>query len=80
MTSSLKIFYHILNVGCSLNYNIFDFQAAGGSKAYSYSVSDSELATIDNEGKLDTHGGPGELRVKAFMPKSPDNHFESRVS
>ena len=44
-----------------------------------YNVSDPELATIDNEGKVTTHGGPGEFDVKAYMPKSPNNFFASRV-
>ena len=44
-----------------------------------YNVSDPELATVDNEGKVTTHGGPGEFDVKAYMPKSPNNFFESRV-
>ena len=54
-------------------------QAEGGSKTYMYNVSDSELATIDSEGHVVTHGGPGEFDVKAYMPKSPNNFWESRV-
>ena len=60
--------------------NIYDLlQAEGGSKAYSYSVSNDELATINNEGQFTSHSGPGEINVRAFMPKSPNNYFESRV-
>ena len=44
-----------------------------------YNVSDPELATIDNDGKLMTHGGPGELDVRVYMPKSPHNDFVARV-
>jgi len=61
------------------NYDVF-FKAEGGSKAYSYSVSNDELATINNEGQFTSHSGPGEIDVRAFMPKSPNNYFESRVS
>ena len=65
-------------------FNIFSFkicfQAKGGSKVYEYSVSNTELATVDNAGKVTTHSGPGEFDVKAYMPKSPNNFFESRVS
>jgi len=61
------------------SYDLF-FEAKGGSKVYEYSVSDPELAAVDNAGKVTTHSGPGEFDVKAYMPKSPNNFFEARVS
>ena len=56
------------------------WQAEGGSNTYLYNVSDPELATVDNEGKVTTGQlGPGEFTVKAYMPKSPNNFVESKV-
>ena len=60
-------------------FQVILLQAEGGSKTYLYNVSDPEFGTVDNEGKVTTHTGPGEFKVKAYMPKTPGNFVESKV-
>ena len=51
----------------------------GGSKVYQWSVSDEDIATVDNEGLITIHNGPGEVIVKAAMPNSPHNYDQIKV-
>jgi len=55
------------------------FKAEGGSKTYDWSVSDENLATVNNEGVVETIDGPGEFAVKASMPGSPHNFDQVKV-
>ena len=47
---------------------------------YGWSVSNEDMATIDNEGHMETLDGPGQFNVRAFMPDSPHNFAERRGS
>ncbi len=38
------------------------------------------MATIDSEGKVTTHGGPGVFDVRVAMVKGPQNYDEAKVS
>ncbi len=55
-------------------------QATGGGKVYTWSTSNEDLAVVDSEGKVNTHSGPGSIKVKAAMAKAPQNFDEVSVS
>lgn len=46
---------------------------------YTWSTDNEDLATIDNEGKATTHGGPGEFTVTAAMVKGAQNYDQAKV-
>ena len=45
------------------------YTASGGGKVYAWSTSNSSMATVDTEGKVTTHGGPGTFTVRVAMVK-----------
>ena len=55
------------------------YQASGGGKVYTWSTSNSSLATVDSEGKVTTHGGPGTFDVRVSMVNGPQNYDEAMV-
>lgn len=55
------------------------YTATGGGKVYTWSTDNEDLATIDNEGKATTHGGPGEFTVTAAMVKGAQNYDQAKV-
>ena len=45
------------------------YTASGGGKGYAWTTSNSSMATVDAEGKVTTHGGPGTFTVRVAMVK-----------
>ncbi len=46
---------------------------------YTWSSDKPELATVDSEGQVTTHGGPGMFTIKAAMIKGSQNSDQSKV-
>merc|ERR1712045_501183 len=46
------------------NYSL-TYKVTGGSKMYTYLAEPDSLATVDSEGKVKVHGGPGTVKVTA---------------
>lgn len=62
------------------NYTM-TYKAKGGGQVYSYSVSNEDVAKVDNDGHVFTEpiSTPVSFTVKAFMPKSEANFAASEV-
>ena len=53
------------------------YTASGGGKVYAWSTSNSSMATVDTEGRVTTHGGPGTFTVRVAMVNGPQNYDEA---
>ena len=47
------------------------YTASGGGKVYAWSTSNSSMATVNTEGQVTTHGGPGVFQVRVAMVNGP---------
>ena len=54
------------DAGKSPSYEL-TYAASGGGKVYTWSTSNSSMATVDTEGKVTSHGGPGVFQVRVAM-------------
>ena len=61
-----------------LNYSL-SYKVTGGSKVYSYLAEPSSLATVDVEGKVKVHSGPGTVIVTAGQSGNMGNNVTARV-
>ena len=62
----------------TLNYSL-SYKVTGGSKVYSYLAEPSSLATVDAEGKVKVHKGPGTVRVTAGQSGNMMNNVTASV-
>lgn len=53
------------------------YAASGGGKVYTWSTSNSSMATADSEGRVTTHGGPGTFHVRVAMVNGRQNYDEA---
>ena len=61
-----------------LNYSL-SYKVTGGSKVYSYLAEPSSLATVDVEGKVKVHSGPGTVIVTAGQSGNMGNNVTAKV-
>ena len=60
------------------NYSL-TYKVTGGSKVYSYLAEPSSLATVDSEGKVKVHSGPGTVVVTAGQSGNMRNNVTARA-
>merc|ERR1712032_77708 len=58
----------------TLNYKV-----SGGGRVYGYSLQPDNLATVDSDGKVSVHNGPGKFTVTAGMSGSMHNNHTAQV-
>lgn len=55
------------------------YKVSGGGRVYSYSLQPDNLATVDSDGKVSVHKGPGKFTVTAGMSGSMHNNHTAQV-
>ena len=60
------------------NYSL-TYKVTGGSKVYSYLAEPASLATVDGEGKVKVHSGPGTVKVTAGQSGNMMNNVTAMV-
>merc|ERR1712032_1119650 len=55
------------------------YKVSGGGRVYGYSLQPDNLATVDSDGKVSVHNGPGKFTVTAGMSGSMHNNHTAQV-